>query len=270
MRCSRTLLAYVEGRELFSQTLLTAAGSEHAFGVEVVTETAWHALFIRNLLHPAEPGDALPGVPATILHLPSFEADPAHHGTRSGVVIAFDVTRRLMLISGTAYAGEIKKAVFSLFNFHAPLADVLPMHCSANVGPGGDTALFFGLSDTGKTTLSASDDRPLLGDDEHGWAADGTIFNLEGGCYAKTAKLNPAAEPAIYAAALRRGTVLENVALGADGEPDFNDLSLTENGRAAYPLEALAGVHPGGVAGRPRNVILLSADAFGVRPRSRA
>jgi phosphoenolpyruvate carboxykinase (ATP) len=258
------MLAHLEGRAVFSQSLVAGHGP-HGFGVEVITETAWHALFIANLLAPG--GDQpRRGAGATVLHLPSFRADPGRHGTRSRVVIALDMKRRLVLIGGTAYAGEIKKSVFSVFNFHAPLEGVLPMHCSANVGSAGDTALFFGLSGTGKTTLSNSADRLLLGDDEHGWSEDGTIFNLEAGCYAKTARLSPTAEPAIHAAALTRGTVLENVAVGVSGLPDFDDISLTENGRAAYPLSVLSGVQPGGTATSPRNVILLSADAFGVLP----
>ena len=253
----------VGGRELHMQSLAAGADPAHRFGVTVFTETAWHALFIRQLLvRDAAPAGA---EHMTILHLPSFVADPARHGTRGPTVIAIDMARRLVLIGGTAYAGEIKKAVFSVFNFHAPLAGVLPMHCSANVGAAGDVALFFGLSGTGKTTLSSDPDRPLIGDDEHGWAADG-VFNLEGGCYAKTARLSATAEPEIHAATRRFGTVLENVPLSAAGEPDFDDLSLTENTRAAYPLDALPAVAPGGRGGVPKNVVFLTADAFGVMP----
>jgi phosphoenolpyruvate carboxykinase (ATP) len=175
------------------------------------------------------------------------------------------MTRKLVLIGGTAYAGEIKKAVFSLFNFHAPRENVLPMHCSANIGREGDVALFFGLSGTGKTTLSNDPERLLIGDDEHGWTADG-VFNLEGGCYAKTVKLSPTAEPQIHAATQRFGTVLENLKLDDNLVPLYDDISLTENTRAAYPLETLPAVAEGGVGGTPRTVVFLTADAFGVLP----
>jgi phosphoenolpyruvate carboxykinase (ATP) len=180
-------------------------------------------------------------------------------------VIALDMARRLVLIAGTAYAGEIKKSVFSLFNFHAPLAGIMPMHCSANIGRDGDVALFFGLSGTGKTTLSNHPDRLLIGDDEHGWTARG-VFNLEGGCYAKTVKLSATAEPQIHAATQRFGTVLENLELDDRLVPLYDDISLTENTRAAYPLETLPVVAPGGVGGQPRTVVFLTADAFGVLP----
>jgi phosphoenolpyruvate carboxykinase (ATP) len=245
----------LQGRALYRQDLSAGADAAFRFGVTVITETAWHALFIRNLLN-REPSDR---EAVTILHLPSFTADPARHGTRSSTVIALDMSRRLVLIGGTAYAGEIKKAVFTLFNFQAPLNGVLPMHCSANEGADGGVALFFGLSGTGKTTLSNDPNRRLIGDDEHGWA-ERSVFNLEAGCYAKTARLDPSAEPQIFAAAQQGGTVLENVVLTADGEPDFDDLSRTENTRAAYPLEG------SGTGGVPRTVIFLTADAFGVLP----
>lgn len=256
-------LAAFAGKAVSRQDLSAAAAPAQRFGVTVLTETAWHALFIRNLLirEPSVGGSQ----DMTILHLPSFAADPGRHGTRSSTVIALDMSRRLVLIGGTAYAGEIKKSVFSLFNFHAPLEGVLPMHCSANVGAAGDVALFFGLSGTGKTTLSNDPTRPLIGDDEHGWTTDG-VFNLEGGCYAKTIRLSATAEPEIFAATRRPGTVLENLVLDADGVPDYDDGSLTENTRAAYPIEALPAVAPGGVGGVPRHVVFLTADAFGVLP----
>ena len=256
--------AAAHGRVLHVQELHAGADSRHRLGVTVITETAWHALFIRNLLiRQAGGGDEAGQV--TILHLPSFRADPRRHGTRSETVVALDMSRRLVLIGGTAYAGEIKKAVFSLFNFLAPARDVLPMHCSANIGPDGGTALFFGLSGTGKTTLSSDPERQLIGDDEHGWSRDG-VFNLEGGCYAKTIRLSPEAEPAIFAASRRAGTVLENVVLGDDGVPDFDDGSLTENTRAAYPLEALDNIAASGMGPTPKTVIFLTCDAFGVLP----
>jgi phosphoenolpyruvate carboxykinase (ATP) len=251
------------GRRLHRQHLHAGAAPGHQMRVTVFTETAWHALFIRNLL--IRPVSPTPGADVTILHLPSFKADPARHGTRSETVIALDMTRKLVLIGGTAYAGEIKKAVFSLFNFHAPRENVLPMHCSANIGKDGDTALFFGLSGTGKTTLSNDPKRALIGDDEHGWTPTG-VFNLEGGCYAKTVKLSAASEPEIFAATRSFGTVLENLKLGADKRPLYDDISLTENTRAAYPLETLPAVAEGGVGGVPRTVVFLTADAFGVLP----
>ena len=259
-------LAALTGRDIYVESLFAGADPAHRFDVNVVTPSPWHALFIRNLLiRPAEVVGVAGGDPVTVLHLPHLVADPERHGTRSGTVIALDLTRNLVVIAGTAYAGEIKKSVFSLFNFHAPARDVLPMHCSANIGAGGDVALFFGLSGTGKTTLSADPRRPLIGDDEHGWSDRG-VFNLEGGCYAKTAGLTAAAEPEIFAATERANTVLENVVLDADGVPDFADLSLTENGRAAYALTALPNVAPGGVGGTPSTVVFLTADAFGVLP----
>jgi phosphoenolpyruvate carboxykinase (ATP) len=257
------MLAAVEGKALHAQHLSAGADPRHQLAVSVFTETAWHALFIRNLLiRPAAPADR---VDVTILHLPSFAADPARHGTRTGTVIALDMARKLVLIGGTAYAGEIKKSVFSLFNFHAPLNDVLPMHCSANIGRGGDVALFFGLSGTGKTTLSNDPKRLLIGDDEHGWTRDG-VFNLEGGCYAKTVQLSPTAEPEIHAATQAFGTVLENLNLDDRLVPLYDDTSLTENTRAAYPLETLPAVAEGGVGGKPHTVVFLTADAFGVLP----
>ncbi|MDB5542009.1 MAG: Phosphoenolpyruvate carboxykinase [Devosia sp.] len=257
------MLASTAARTLHGQHLLAGADARQQLRVSVITETAWHALFIRNvLIRPETPGE---GADVTILHLPSFTADPARHGSRTGTVIALDMARKLVLIAGTAYAGEIKKSVFSLFNFHAPFADTLPMHCSANVGRDGDVALFFGLSGTGKTTLSNDPERLLIGDDEHGWTADG-VFNLEGGCYAKTVKLSPTAEPQIHRATQSFGTVLENLELDDALVPLYDDISLTENTRAAYPLETLPAVAEGGVGGKPRTVVFLTADAFGVLP----
>ena len=258
------MLAYAAGRSLFHEHLSAGADPAFRMAASVVTETAWHALFIRNLLIE-DPGED-PPLAATILHFPGFAADPARHGTRSGTVIAIDMSRNIVLIGGTHYAGEIKKSVFSLLNFHAPRRGIFPMHCSANVGSDGRVALFFGLSGTGKTTLSSDPDRLLIGDDEHLWSDSG-VANIEGGCYAKTAHLSAAAEPAIHAAARRFGTVIENVVVDeASGEPDFANLSLTENTRAAYPLESLDGVAPGGMGPAPDTVIFLTADAFGVLP----
>lgn len=259
-------LAALENQDLYEQNLVAGADPAHALGVTVFTRTAWHALFIRNLLIRESLAAPAAATQVTILHNPGFIADPARHGTRSGTVIALDMTRNLVIIGGTAYGGEIKKSVFSLFSFHTPARNVLPMHCSANVGEKGDVALFFGLSGTGKTTLSNDAARTLIGDDEHGWTPDG-VFNLEGGCYAKTIHLDAAAEPEIYGAARSFATVLENVPLDpVSGVPDFNDASHTENTRAAYPLETLPRVSAGGRAGVPKNVVLLTADAFGVLP----
>lgn len=256
-------IAAMAGESIFGQDLIAGADPRHAMRVTVFAQTAWHALFIRNLL--IRPETEAEGAHVTIIHLPGFQASPERHGTRTGTVIALDMSRNLVIIAGTAYAGEIKKSVFSLFNFHAPLQNVLPMHCSANIGPAGDVALFFGLSGTGKTTLSNDPQRPLIGDDEHGWTEDG-VFNLEGGCYAKTVKLSPTAEPEIHAATRSFGTVLENLLLDEEKHPLYDDISLTENTRAAYPLETLPQVAEGSVGGVPRTVVFLTADAFGVLP----
>jgi phosphoenolpyruvate carboxykinase (ATP) len=260
-------LSSFDGLPLFRQDLLAGADPAFQYGVSVLTPSAWHALFIRNLL--IRPGETIPAgadpTPVTIVHAPLFKADPARHGSRTETVIALDMSRNIVVIAGTLYAGEIKKSVFSLFNFHAPRQGVLPMHCSANLGPNGDAALFFGLSGTGKTTLSNDPARPLIGDDEHGWSENG-VFNLEGGCYAKTVKLSAKAEPEIYQATRRFGTVLENVVLDEAKNPLFDDISLTENTRAAYPIDVLPAIAPGSAGGTPRTIVFLTADAFGVLP----
>ncbi len=212
--------------------------------------------------------EELPGyVPElTIIDLPSFKADPARHGVRSDTIIAVNFTRRIVLIGSSSYAGEMKKSVFTFLNYLLPAKGVMPMHCSANAGKDGDVALFFGLSGTGKTTLSADPARTLLGDDEHGWSDTG-VFNFEGGCYAKTIRLSKEAEPEIFAASDRFGTILENVILHEDTRvPDFDDGSLTENTRSAYPLDFIPNASPTGRAGVPKNIIMLTADAFGVMP----
>lgn len=260
-------IAAQAGIGLFRQDLLAGADPRHQYGVTVLTPSAWHALFIRNLL--IRPGEMVETgsnpTAVTIVHAPYFKADPARHGSRTETVIALDMSRNIVIIAGTLYAGEIKKSVFSLFNFHAPRQGVLPMHCSANLGQDGEAALFFGLSGTGKTTLSNDPNRPLIGDDEHGWSETG-VFNLEGGCYAKTVKLSAEAEPEIFAATKRFGTVLENVVLDGKRVPDFDDVSLTENTRAAYPIHVLPAIAKGSVGGTPKTVIFLTADAFGVLP----
>ena len=265
-RLAADFLAHMQSREIFIQDLAIGAEPAHQTSVKVCTEYAWHALFARNLLIRPEGNPAARGAALTIIDLPSFKADPARHGVRSETVIACDFSRRLVLIGGTQYAGEIKKAAFTYMNFKLPAEGVMPMHCSANVGRDGDVAIFFGLSGTGKTTLSADPERILIGDDEHGWGKEG-IFNFEGGCYAKTINLSPEAEPAIHAATRRFGTVLENVVVAAPSSvPDFGDASLTENGRAAYQLDVIANASRTGRAGHPRNIVLLTCDAFGVLP----
>lgn len=260
------MLAATAGKDLFVQDLIGGADPEHALSVRVITEKAWHSLFIRNLLIRTAPQHLKGFVPQmTILNLPSFTADPHRHGSRSETVIAIDLTRMIVLIAGTAYAGEMKKSVFTALNYLLPEKGVMPMHCSANVGPDGDAAVFFGLSGTGKTTLSADPNRTLVGDDEHGWAPHG-IFNFEGGCYAKTIRLSQEHEPEIYATTQRFGTVLENVVLDKQRRPDFDDGILTENTRCAYPLHFIPNASDTGRAGHPRNIIMLTADAFGVMP----
>ena len=260
------MLAHASGRELFAQDLQGGADPAEAVAVRVFTEKAWHSLFIRNLLIRPDAATLKAFVPKlTILDLPSFRANPERHGSRTETVIACDFTRGIVLIGGTSYAGEMKKAVFTYLNFTLPPKGVMPMHCSANVGPDGDTAVFFGLSGTGKTTLSADPTRTLIGDDEHGWGPEG-VFNFEGGCYAKTIKLSAEAEPEIFATTQRFGTVLENVVLDADGVPDFNDGRLTENTRCAYPLDFIPNASKTGRASHPKNIIMLTADAFGVMP----
>ncbi|KAB1076122.1 phosphoenolpyruvate carboxykinase [Methylobacterium planeticum] len=262
-------LAHAEGKELFAQDLYGGADPGHRVRARVFTEFAWHSLFIRNLLIRPERDDLAAYVPdLTLIDLPSFQADPARHGCRSKTVIAVDFARRIVLIGGSAYAGEMKKSVFTYLNFTLPKAGVMPMHCSANAAldAEGGSALFFGLSGTGKTTLSNDSSRMLLGDDEHGWSPDG-IFNFEGGCYAKTIRLSRNAEPEIYATTERFGTVMENVVIDPETRvPDFDDASLTENTRCAYPLDFIANASATGRAGHPRNIVMLTCDAFGVMP----
>ena len=260
-------IAFAKHKELFVQDLYAGADPAHRLNTRVVTEYAWHALFIRHLLRRPEPAE-LPGfVPEfTVVNLPSFRAAPLYHGTRSETVIACNFTKRIVLIGGTSYAGETKKAVFSFLNYILPAKGVMPMHCSANAGADGSSAVFFGLSGTGKTTLSADPSRVLLGDDEHGWSDTG-IFNFEGGCYAKTIRLSKAAEPEIWDASNRFATVLENVVLKPEtAMPDFDDNRLAENARSAYPLDAIPNASPTGRATHPKNIVMLTADAFGVLP----
>ena len=259
-------MRHAEDLDLFVQDLAGGADQANRLPVRVVTEFAWHSLFIRNLLVRPDRADLADFVAKmTIVDLPSFRADPSRHGCRSQTVIAVDLTRLIVLIGGTSYAGEMKKSVFTVLNHILPPRGVMPMHCSANAGPDEQAAIFFGLSGTGKTTLSADHSRTLIGDDEHGWGDDG-IFNFEDGCYAKTIRLSHEAEPEIFATTRRFGTVLENVVLDDQRVPDFDDGSLTENTRCAYPLDFIENASKTGKAGHPKNIIMLTADAFGVMP----
>ncbi len=260
------MLHYASSRELISQDLRGGADKSHSVDVRVFTEYAWHSLFIQHLL-VRPPMSERGGEPDfVIVDLPGFEADPAVHGCRTKTVIAVDFTQRVILIGGTSYAGEMKKSVFTILNFLLPEEGVMPMHCSVNVGRADDPAIFFGLSGTGKTTLSADPDRTLIGDDEHGWGRAG-LFNFEGGCYAKMIRLSPTAEPEIYATTQTFGTVLENVVMDpVSRELDLDDVSLAENSRGAYPIDYIPNADPTGLAGHPNNIVMLTCDAFGVMP----
>lgn len=268
-RLHEDMLAHMQGRDYFVQDLYAGADAEHRLDVRVVTELAWHGLFIRHLLRRPERSELDSFVPDwTIINCPSFKADPARHGCRSETVIAFNFDKKLILIGNTAYAGENKKSVFTLLNYLLPEKGVMPMHCSANHAPGNpdDTAVFFGLSGTGKTTLSADPSRVLIGDDEHGWSDKG-IFNFEGGCYAKTINLSAEAEPEIYATTSKFGAVVENMVYDAETlELDFNDDSLTANTRVAYPLDFISNASATSLGGLPKNVVMLTCDAYGVLP----
>ena len=263
------VLAYASGGEFFVQDLQAGADAAYRINVRVVTELAWHSLFIRHLLlrpNREELADFLPD--CLVVCCPGFKANPAIHGCRSETAIALDLERKIIVICGTGYAGEMKKGVFSLLNFTLPAENVMPMHCSANHANGdtGDSAIFFGLSGTGKTTLSSDPGRVLIGDDEHGWSSKG-VFNFEGGCYAKTMNLSEEAEPEIFATTSEFGSVIENAVVDpATGEPDFSDSSITENGRCAYPLESVPSASRTGMAGPPKHVVMLTCDAFGVLP----
>ena len=263
------MLDHMKGRDYHVQDLIGGADPELAINVRMVTELAWHGLFIRHLLRrPTR--DALENFTAdfTVINCPSFQADPARHGCRSETVIALNFDKKIILIGGTEYAGENKKSVFTLLNYLLPEKGVMPMHCSANHATGNpvDTAVFFGLSGTGKTTLSADPARTLIGDDEHGWSDRGT-FNFEGGCYAKTINLSAEAEPEIYATTTKFGTVIENMVFDPETfDLDFDDDSLTANMRCAYPLEYISNASDTALGGHPKNVIMLTCDAFGVLP----
>jgi phosphoenolpyruvate carboxykinase (ATP) len=263
------ILAYLQGREIFVQDCCAGADPNHQLHIRVITETAWHSLFARNMfiqitdtakLESHDPG-------FTVIHVPGFKAIPAIDGTNSEVFVIVDYGKQLVLIGGTSYAGEIKKSIFSVLNYILPHKDkVLSMHCSANIGKKGDSAIFFGLSGTGKTTLSADKNRVLIGDDEHGWSDDG-VFNFEGGCYAKVIRLSQEAEPDIYDCTRRFGTILENVRLDMTTRRlDLDDSSLTENTRASYPISHIPNATPTGDGDHPKNVIMLTCDAYGIMP----
>ncbi|MEM9393721.1 MAG: phosphoenolpyruvate carboxykinase [Pseudomonadota bacterium] len=263
------MLAHMKGKDYFVQDLFGGADPAHRLDVRVVTELAWHGLFIRHLLRRPERSELDSFVPDfTIINCPSFKADPERHGCRSDTVIALNFERKMILIGGTEYAGENKKSVFTLLNYMLPEKGIMPMHCSANhaVGNPVDTAVFFGLSGTGKTTLSADPNRVLIGDDEHGWSERGT-FNFEGGCYAKTINLSAEAEPEIFATTEKFATVIENMVFDPETLAlDFEDDSLTANMRCAYPLEYISNASDSALGGHPKNIIMLTCDAFGVLP----
>jgi phosphoenolpyruvate carboxykinase (ATP) len=257
---------YLEGKDVFSLDCYVGADPNYRLPVRIITQYAWHSVFARDLF--IDTADHVESFEPqfTVLNVPEFEADPARDGTDSSTFIFVNLARRMILIGGTRYAGETKKSVFTVMNYLMPLRDVLSMHCSANVGQAGDVAIFFGLSGTGKTTLSSDPHRPLIGDDEHGWSGDG-VFNFEGGCYAKMINLRREAEPEIWAASHRFGTVLENVVMDPQTrELDVDDASLTENTRSAYPIDFVPNVVKSGMAGHPTNIVMLAADAFGVLP----
>ncbi|MEE9295671.1 MAG: phosphoenolpyruvate carboxykinase (ATP) [Phycisphaerae bacterium] len=264
-RLHRKIIDHYRGKDLFVRECYSGADPENRLKVRVVNETAWHNLFVAQLFIEPEPealADFQPDF--TVLNAPWCLADPAKDGTRSEVFVVVNFEKRLILVGGTQYAGEIKKSIFSVMNYLLPERGILSMHCSANIGRDGDTALFFGLSGTGKTTLSADPNRRLIGDDEHGWSQHG-VFNFEGGCYAKCIKLSLEYEPQIYNA-IRHGAVLENVVVDDAGKIDFDSAEITENTRAAYPLNFIDNAVIPSVGGHPRNVILLTCDAFGVLP----
>jgi len=262
------MLSYLQGRDVFVQDMLVGAYPSQSLPIRIITDKAWSSLFARNLFIRLPPGKLARHVPAfTVIQCPEFKANPLEDGTQSSTFIIVNFTRRLVLIGGTSYAGEIKKSIFSVMNYLMPRSGILSMHCSANLGVNGDVALFFGLSGTGKTTLSSDPERALIGDDEHGWSKNG-VFNFEGGCYAKTIHLRQSLEPLIWDSARRFGTVLENVEFDHfTRQADFDSDRLTENTRAAYPLDFVANhVLEGYSSGQPENIFFLSADAFGVLP----
>ena len=264
----RDMMAYLQDKDLYVLDAWAGADPSYRLPIRVVNEFAWHNLFARNMFLPElDAYQRFAHRPEyTVIDAPNFRADPERHGTRSEVFILVHFGRKLVLIGGTHYAGEIKKSIFTILNYTLPLQGVLSMHCSANIGAGGDTALFFGLSGTGKTTLSSDPNRQLIGDDEHGWS-DAGVFNVEGGCYAKVIKLSAEAEPQIYATTRRFGTILENVVMSPDTRVlDLDSATYTENTRASYPIDFIDNAEMSGRGGHPTNVIMLTADAYGVLP----
>lgn len=261
------LLEYIEGRDLFVRDLFVCAHPKYRMPVRIITELAWHSVFVNNLFVRPRPDEIPHQSPEfTVISIPSFQAVPEQDGTRTGTFIILNMSKKLAIIGGTQYAGEIKKSVFTMLNFLLPAKGVFPMHCSANTDSDGDVALFFGLSGTGKTTLSADPERELIGDDEHGWF-EGGVFNFEGGCYAKMIGLKAETEPEIYKASLQFGSVLENVVVNPEArEIDFESDAITENTRGAYPITHLERVVPSGVGGVPTTIFMLTYDAFGVLP----
>ncbi len=263
----RQICAYYQGRKLYVQDLFAGADPDYRISVRVVSESPWHSLFARNMfIEPSSEELANFKPDLTILNAPYFQAVPERDGTNSECAVMMNFAEKMVLIAGTVYAGEIKKSVFSYLNYILPENDVLPMHCSANIGIGGDVSIFFGLSGTGKTTLSADGTRTLIGDDEHGWSATG-VFNFEGGCYAKVINLSAKAEPEIYETTRRFGTILENVVMDPTTRLlDLDNGSLTENTRASYPIDFIPNIETRGMGAQPENVVMLTADAFGVLP----
>ena len=261
------MMGHLQGKKLYVQDVFVGADPDYRLAVRIYTETAWANLFARNLfIRPTQAELATFSPDFAVVDAPSFKAKPQEEGTRTETFIALNLAQKLVLIGGTEYAGEIKKSMFTVMNYVLPMRGVMPMHCSANIGPDGATALFFGLSGTGKTTLSADPSRTLIGDDEHGWSERG-VFNFEGGCYAKVIKLSKKAEPDIWRASHSFGTVLENVVMDpVTRQLNLDSDSLTENTRSAYPINFISNASPTGMGGHPRNVLMLSADAFGVMP----
>ncbi len=261
------LLGYLQMKDLYVQDCYVGADPAYRVPIRVLTGTAWHSLFARTIFARLDREKAREHVPEfTLIDVPQFHAVPEVDGTNSEAFIILNLGQQMAIIGGTSYAGEIKKAIFSVMNYLMPQVNVLSMHCSANVGPGGDVAIFFGLSGTGKTTLSADPGRRLIGDDEHGWSDRG-VFNFEGGCYAKAIRLSREAEPQIYECTRRFGTILENVTVDTEARMiDLNDDSLTENSRAAYPITHIEKSVREGMGGHPKNVVMLTCDAFGVMP----
>lgn len=264
----RDMMAYLQDKELYVQDCWAGADPAYRLPIRIVTEYAWHSLFARNMFLPEDDRATLARHEPqfAVINAPNFKADTGRHGTRSDVAIFVHFGRKMVLIAGTSYAGETKKSIFTVLNYILPLKGVLSMHCSANLGKDGDAALFFGLSGTGKTTLSSDPARRLIGDDEHGWSDKG-IFNFEGGCYAKVIKLSAEAEPQIFATTRRFGTILENVVVDPETRRlDLDDATYTENTRGSYPIAFIDNAEPSGLGGHPTNIVMLTADAYGVLP----